>query len=729
VTGQHNNSAVETILGDAVAALDGRPREGQQRMVAEVVQAIDNQCHLLVQAGTGTGKSLGYLVPSVWHAVTAEAQVVVSTATLALQRQLLTRDLPLVADVAARHLPRPPTFALLKGWHHYLCLHKIGGGYPVDDGGLFAADSLDMEPSSTAQATPPGRKRARDKEGPGLVDQVRRLHAWAKETDTGDRDDLVPGVSAKAWSQVSVTALECLGSACPMVTECFADQARSAAKNADIVVTNHAMLGIAAGGSPGVLPEHDLLVVDEAHELTDRVTSAATVELSLTTIDQAARLVRRHAALPTTALDTAAQTVGNLLASMPAERFENGLPDSLHEAVASVRDAARELLSDMRPDGSIAAKEAAADGGAKVAQSALLVIFETAERMAADDTSADVLWLSRPGEGATPARGVDGVIRLYAAPLHVAGLIRNNLLETATGVFTSATLTLGGRFEGAAQALGLGAGTDGVSHAGGGEGSAQWQGVDVGSPFDYPKQGILYVAEHLPAPGREPATEAQLEEIAALIEAAGGRTLGLFSSRRAAECVAEAMRDRLDVPILTQWDDQVGTLQAEFLADPATCLFGTLTLWQGIDVPGPSCQLVIIDRIAFPRPDDPIASARTRAVAQAGGNGFMAVSASSAALKLAQGAGRLIRSVSDKGVVAVLDPRLTTRRYGEFLRRSMPDFWPTTNREVVLAALRRLDEAAEAAETAATKSEPMLETPGGQALEGAENGDDLAENL
>jgi ATP-dependent DNA helicase DinG len=379
-------------------------------------------------------------------------------------------------------------------------------------------------------------------------------------------------------------------------------------------------------------------------------------------------------------LDDAAQRLGSLLATVPAERFPQGLPDDLRTAVAAVRDAARELLTRLKP-ATGAQAPAQPEPGMKMAQSAMLQLFEVAERMAAEDTSADVLWCSRPPDDA-PWAG-DGITRLHAAPLAVAGLIRTQLLGEATGVFTSATLALGGSFEPVARSLGL-AGRDGDE-------GARWDGVDVGSPFDYAHQGILYVARHLPAPGREPTTDAQLDEIAGLIEAAGGRTLGLFSSRRAATAAAEAMRERLDVPVLCQGDDQLPSLVRAFADDPATCLFGTLSLWQGVDVPGPSCQLVIIDRIPFPRPDDPIKAARARAVEEAGGNGFMQVSAAHGALLLAQGAGRLIRSAEDRGVVAVLDPRLATARYGTFLARSMPGFWPTTDGRVARAALRRLD--------------------------------------
>ncbi|KGM15477.1 hypothetical protein N867_08200, partial [Actinotalea fermentans ATCC 43279 = JCM 9966 = DSM 3133] len=277
---------VDELLDLAVSSLGGRRRDGQHRMALAVGRAIDTGEHLLVQAGTGTGKSLGYLVPAVRHAVLADERVVVSTATLALQRQVMARDLPLVAEAVAPRLPRAPAVALLKGWHNYLCRHRVAGGYPEEEpAGLFDAAE--------------GRGAA---EHPKAVDplgrQVVRLREWAEETTTGDRDDLVPGVSDRAWRQVSVTAMDCLGKDCPFVDDCFPEQARERAREADVVVTNHAMLGIAASGSPGVLPEHDVLVVDEAHELAERVTAQATAELSAPVVERAARLARRHGGVP-----------------------------------------------------------------------------------------------------------------------------------------------------------------------------------------------------------------------------------------------------------------------------------------------------------------------------------------------------------------------------------------------------------------------------------------------
>ena len=265
-------------------------------------------------------------------------------------------------------------------------------------------------------------------------------------------------------------------------------------------------------------------------------------------------------------------------------------------------------------------------------------------------------------------------------------------------MLTSATLQVGGSFDNLAINWGLPSQSSARSDtamASGAEPPAddskiKWNSLDVGSPFDHAKAGILYVAKHLPAPGRDGLPPAYLDEIEELVKAAGGRTLGLFSSMRAAKAAAEALRERLDTPILCQGDDSTGALVTQFAADEAVSLFGTLSLWQGVDVPGRSLTLVILDRIPFPRPDDPLLVARQRAVESRGGNGFMAVAANHAALLLAQGTGRLLRSVDDRGVVAILDPRLATARYGGYLRASLPPYWETSNPAVVRKALERL---------------------------------------
>jgi ATP-dependent DNA helicase DinG len=289
------------------------------------------------------------------------------------------------------------------------------------------------------------------------------------------------------------------------------------------------------------------------------------------------------------------------------------------------------------------------------------------------------------------------------APLAVAGQLRTHLYSGRTVVATSATLALGGRFDTVARSLGLeprhgrtpstmDTRAEDVPEATGDDDPVPvWRALDVGSPFDYPRQGMLYVASHLPRPTTSGLSDGARDELVELVQAAGGRTLGLFSSRRAAEQAAEALRGTTELPVLLQGEDGLHHLVRRFREDPRACLLGVMSLWQGVDVPGPACQLVVIDRLPFPRPDDPLISARSRAVDDAGGSGFAAVSVPVAAVRLAQGAGRLVRGSADRGVVAVLDSRLHNARYGGFLRKSLPPFWYTMERDVVLGALRRLD--------------------------------------
>ncbi len=662
---------VEDLLTLAVEGIGGSTRPGQHVMAERVAKAFDTKAHLLVQAGTGTGKSLAYLVPMVRHAVGSSSRAVVSTATLALQAQVVERDLPRLATALEPQLGRELTFQMVKGRANYLCKHKLVGGFPEEeDAGLF-----DLAPL-------PG-KVVTDARGDGsspLGREVVRLREWAEETRTGDRDELVPGVGERAWRQVSVTAFECLGaSACPVATECFSELARARAHTVDVVVTNHALLAIDTFEGRQLLPEHDALVVDEAHELADRVTSVISDQLTVSSIEIAASRARRHGTIDTDRLSAAADELEVALEPLDAGRFSHGLPEGLQAAVEAVRDAAREGITQLKDatPGKMSSGGESAAGGLQMAKGALMEVFDTAERLAAG-LATDVAWLTVSDFGRGGPRRF-----LNVAPISVSKMLQDKMFGNRSVVLTSATLTVGGTFDAAARSVGLG-----------GESAPTWDGIDVGSPFEYQKQAILYVASRLPPPGRDPGGSKAMDELAALVAAAGGRTLGLFSSRRGAEEAAEEMRGRLDVPILCQGEDSMPNLVRTFAADAATCLFGTLSLWQGVDVPGPSCQLVVIDRVPFPRPDDPLMSARSEAVARSGGNGFMAVSAHHAALRLAQGAGRLIRSMEDRGVVAVLDSRLATARYAGYLHASLPPMWSTTDTGAVLAALRRLDERA-----------------------------------
>jgi ATP-dependent DNA helicase DinG len=673
---------VADLLAAAVAGIGGTARSGQDAMAEAVGHAIGTGEHLAVQAGTGTGKSLAYLVPAVAHAISRGSSVVVATATIALQRQLIDRDLPRLTPALAPLLGREPTYAILKGRRNYLCLHRLRTGPPEEPGEML------FDPAAVSAV---GR-------------QVRRLTEWAADTATGDRDDLVPGVEDRAWRQVSVSARECLGAQrCPFGSECFAELARDTAGRVDIVVTNHALLAIDALEEFGVLPDHDVVIIDEAHDLVNRVTSAASAELSAPAVEAAARRCGRVlTAEEAGPLREAGEAAERVMADVPAGRIDD-LPAALASSLATVRDAAGACAAQVRASASESAQDAERLAAWRAAQAALDEVGGTAGRILAAfgpdiANRPDVVWMDRPAD--VEARRPP---TLRVAPLEVGTLLAERLFRRQTVVLTSATLALGGSFEPLARQWGLPSAAPEPSAArepsAGGEATAEaeatqvgltWSGLDVGSPFDHRRAGILYVARHLPPPGRDGLPESYPAELRELIEAAGGRTLGLFSSMRAARQAAEELRGQISQPLLCQGDDATGELLRQFILDEASCLFGTLSLWQGVDVPGRSLQLVVIDRIPFPRPDDPLASARQRAVAARGGNGFMAVAAAQAALLLAQGAGRLLRTMDDKGMVAVLDPRLVTARYGGFLRASLPPFWTTTDPGIARAALRRL---------------------------------------
>ncbi|MDK1328852.1 ATP-dependent DNA helicase [Arthrobacter sp. zg-Y1143] len=664
---QQVSEQVLELLDTAVTSMGGQNRPGQHEMARQVAEAIESGEHLLVQAGTGTGKSLAYLVPLIAHALDSDKPALVSTATLALQSQIVGRDLPRLLKTLAPKLPREVDVALLKGRSNYVCVHKTGGGFPEED----EAGTLFMHEQAVSHPAPAGGPTS------ALGRDVVRLQEWAQETETGDRDELLPGVSDRAWRQVSVTSMECLGAQkCPVAELCFSEQARAKAAVADLVITNHAMLAIAAFEGLAVLPDYDVVVIDEAHELQDRVTGAVTGQLSGTVISAAVSAARKHTSAALEPLAAAGRAFDQVFAPVPSGLLAAGLSEDQEMVLGHVRDSARTALSDSKPDGENV------DGGRQMARSRLMAVQEMCDRILDAGNSGEVVWASRPstfspGAGYT-APEEDSPPTINVAPLSVAGRLREGLFDGHTVVLTSATLAIGAEFGPVAGALGLL-----------GSGAPKWNGTDVGSPFDYPRQGVLYVAKDLPKPGRGTSPE-QLDEIEALIKASGGGALGLFSSRRAAEEAADALRTRVDFPILCQGESTMSALVQQFADDDATCLFGTMSLWQGVDVPGASCRLVIMDRIPFPRPDDPLMTARTRAVAKAGGNGFMSVSATHAAVRLAQGAGRLIRASGDKGVVAVLDSRLATARYGSFLRAALPPFWSTTDRGVVLQALERL---------------------------------------
>ncbi|WP_084635101.1 ATP-dependent DNA helicase [Propionicicella superfundia] len=644
-------------------------------MAAAVTTSLESGQHLLVQAGTGTGKSLGYLVPALVRLVRHPGErVVVATATLALQAQLATKDIPVAVEAVEAVTGTRPAYSILKGRGNYACLLKVREGVGAEQDSLLGGEDV-----VTAL-------RARGADPVSVVGaEVVALREWAEgqasARGVADRDD-APTHTAAAWAQVSVPARECLGvQRCPFGSVCFVERAREEARVVSLVVTNHSLLAVDAMQEGAVLPPHDVVIIDEAHELTSRVTSAASLELSPQQLERTARraLPWLSDELGLEFLETA-DLLRGALDEAPVARVEEG--SATLEALGRIRDTCRHVVSALGGgDGK--------DVDRVQCAAAVAELFDVTAAMAVHGDQ-DVCWvLDRERFGR----------ELRQAPLSVAGLMRARVLAERPVVMTSATLTVGGDFGVSARSVGLSAG-ERVEHPGdllppGEEPDDRlaWAGIDVGSPFDYGRQGILYIARDMAPPRREGISGDALDEIARLVEAAGGRALGLFASLRAAETAATHVRAACpDLTVLCQGDAQLAELTRRFAAEPETSLFGTLSLWQGVDVPGETCELVIIDKIPFPRPDDPLHVARQQAVSAAGGNGFMSIAAAHAGLLLAQGAGRLIRRSSDRGLVAVLDPRLLTARYGSFLRASLPPFWTTTDSAVAISALQRLRE-------------------------------------
>ena len=623
------------VLDTVVAGMGGTAREGQASMVAEGAAALEDREHLLVQAGTGTGKSLGYLVPLLTHCATNGVRGVVSTATLALQRQILVKDAPVAVDAVASATGVRLKVAVLKGWSNYACLHKLDGGYPTE---------------RTLFVGPTGE----------LGKEILRIREWVGDTTTGDRDDLVPGVSDRAWHHASVAKPECLGKHCPLIDECFAQAARLEASEADVVVTNHSLFGINACGEGEFFGEYDVVVVDEAHELADRVRSQAAADLTVARVSRVARSLRSNLSIDSTDLDEAGAGLGAAMAPLQEGLLEYR-PGALVDAMLILDDAARRASHEV--------SETQGEPAAK-----LLARAAVDELIGALDA-----WGRDPDQSITYiTKDESDNARLTVGPLDVSAAIGGVGIGERGAILTSATLALGGNFDVMAAATGMA--VSGVP----------WHGIDVGSPFDHARQGIQYVATHLPPPGRDGPSEQLLDELVDLAQASGGGMLALFASRRGANAGAQALRERTDLTVYLQGEETLAQLIQHFRDERDSCLVGTMSLWQGVDVAGDACRLVVIDKIPFPRPDDPVSRARSMDVERRGGNGFMSVSLTHAALMMAQGTGRLLRSTTDRGVVAILDPRVVTKRYGSFIMRSLPQMWPTTDPRVVRGALRRL---------------------------------------
>jgi ATP-dependent DNA helicase DinG len=661
---------------DAVAGLDkitaqmlgGEHRPEQQEMCRAVAEALVTHTHLVVQAGTGTGKSLAYLVPLALSGV----KTVVATATKALQDQLAEKDLPLLE--AGLALPVPLDFAVLKGRSNYICRQRVA---EMGSGGIQA--ELDDQGSSRADEAEgtEGSERPPSEAGPpeGVVAEVRRLVAWSQTSASGDRADLSFEPSDRAWNMLSVGPRECPGAYhCPSGGRCFAEAARDRAAAADIVVVNTHLYGahLASGGA--VLPDHDVVVFDEAHELEEVMTSCLGVEVTpgrfRSLITAARPQVEERDRDQLDSLASVGEQLGALLGDRVGTRVlhEDARPPvddrELAELLHRAAELSRRVIDALRRTGG--QRSFLADDGdptdpdrASRKTRALQAAAHLAEDLhrLVSRTDGEVAWVD----------GTRRNVRLRLSPVDVGPTLAGMLWGEVTSVLTSATIP-----PRVIERVGL----EEFAH----------EELNVGSPFDYRSHALLYVARHLPdrrAPGSDDALH---EELAQLIHAAGGRTLALSTSRRATHAAAAALAPELPYTVLLQGQRPKGRLLDEFAFDEISCLFATLSFWQGVDIPGRALSLVTIDRLPFPRPDDPLLQARRD---RAGGRAFSLVDLPRAATLLAQGAGRLIRNADDRGVVAVLDPRLATASYRGVLLSTLPPMRRTVDRSEVEAFLRR----------------------------------------
>jgi ATP-dependent DNA helicase DinG len=655
------SAQVRAALDAAVSAIGGKPRDGQIEMAEAVANALTDRHHLMVQAGTGTGKSLAYLIPALVHG----RKVLVATATLALQRQLVERDLPAVVPALEKQLGREISYAIYKGVGNYICLAKMNSEEPDPDSEMLLEASY-------------------------LEKDAKRLHAWARTKGvSGDRDD-APEVDRRVWAANSLSGRECVGAdSCAYGSQCFAAKAKAKAQDADVVVTNHTLLAIEIVDAHPILPERDAVIIDEAHEFMDRTTQAVTEELTSSRVQRAAAMARKY--MPgkaseafTNAADSFYDAMNDYGSDVKGDFSQQGrlkeIPQSLEHPIRKVRETATAVAQMLTSDEEILDPDALAER-ARVKGAVQEIATIAGKLLKMGDTH--VLWYE-------PTFST-----LYLAPLSVSHVLRSNLLTQSPVIATSATLTVGSGFDAMAKSIGFIVGEDGDQEIKDGEiDPANLQTMDVGSPFDFANQGMLYLPKHLPEPTRDGTSAMVLEELGELIDAAGGRTLALFSSWRGVEAADAHLRNVLKerpISIITQKrGDAVAPLVERFAKDETSVLLGTMSLWQGVDVPGNSCILVVIDRLPFPRPDEPVLAARSALADNAGGSGFMQVSVPRAALLLAQGAGRLIRSVDDRGVVAIMDSRIVTKRYGNILLNSMPPLWRTNDKQVVRDSLSRL---------------------------------------
>ncbi len=628
--------ALEEVCGALPGGGEHRP--GQEAMSRRIAEAIEEGSHLVIRAGTGTGKSLAYLVP----AILSGQRTIVATATKALQDQLAGKDLPFLVE----HLGHQFNFAVLKGRSNHVCRQR-----------------LDEVAESEAQQALDGLAETAN------ADELQAIAAWADTTETGDRADLPIQPTPATWAAVSVGSHECPGAVkCPRGGDCFSEKARSAAAGADVVVTNLHLYGIDVATDGMILPEHDLAILDEAHQTEDVLAQACGFELRG---GRFTALVRNARSILTgsRAIEDVNNLVGHLVDALAGHVGRRLVPADDGD-LRSALELARSRLAGLRSELMNVPTTGPGDVAARRARA-----LQTLGTLSGDvDAALNLDGGPMPGAKVAWVEGRADRPVLHVAPVEVGEVLNQKLWGDRTVILTSATVPAN-----LADRLGM---TDHPHRF-----------EDVGSPFDFDRQALLYCATSLPDPREADYRAACHDEIERLAVAAGGRMLALFTSRRALDEAVEALRDRLPWTVLHQDDLPKPLLMARFAEDETSCLFGTKGLWHGIDVPGTSLSLVVIDRIPFPRPDDPLLSARRDLV----GNGaFREIDLPRAATELAQGAGRLIRTGDDIGVVAVLDRRLATNRsYRWDLLEAMPPMARTSDPQEVVSFLEGLRRSAE----------------------------------
>ncbi|HLF99119.1 MAG TPA: ATP-dependent DNA helicase [Acidimicrobiia bacterium] len=632
----HATESLDKVVAQLSA---GEERSGQREMCHAVATALEQERHLLVEAGTGVGKSLAYLVP----AVLSGKRTVIATATKALQDQLVTKDVPFLHE----HLGVPFDATVLKGRSNYLCKARLAE--TVADG---TKDSqLRLVPATTIERSLPA------------------LTEWATSAEFGERSDLPVDISTLLWDALTVGPAECPGAKrCPHGEACFAELARERALAADIVIVNAHLYCLDLVLDGALLGEHDAVVIDEAHTLEETAASVFGLTIGpgrFSWLASQLRGVLVRDAKEIEATERLASAFGRALEPLSGRRVQ---PDegSLATAVTTASQVVASVLTTLR---NLKVTDSTESRRLRVLQ-ALDGLARELETLPALP-SGHVAWV----EGG-------GSITLRVAPVDVGPLLTERLFAHRTAILTSATLSVGGEVRSTAFSVGLRDRDD-------------YTALRVASPFDYQHQGLLYCPTHLPEPRDDAFLDAAIDELAGLIEAAGGRTLALFTSYRALDAAAEALRERWDWKVLVQ-DTTFGggtdraQLLAEFLDDEQACLFATMAFWQGVDVPGDSLRLVVIDKLPFGRPDEPLTQARREAAEADGRSGFETVDLPRAARLLAQGAGRLIRTTTDRGVVAVLDRRLATARYRAAILRSLPPLRRTVDPDEVREFLASL---------------------------------------